>query len=115
MCSPALDHRREENLRKHSAQLAHRGAEPVARRAHARGEDFRRRDEGGRVGSEVEEELCQNIQNQQVSVCEVSPGEAEDAEEERQDGEAADLDRLAAELVDCEDGEPVAGEGAGAN
>ena len=34
---------------------------------------------------------------------------------ERQDRKAANLDRLAAELVDCEDGEPVAGEGAGAN
>lgn len=63
MCGPALDHRCEEDLREHSAQLAHPGAEPVARRTYARGKDFRGRDECGSVGSEVEEELCQDIQN----------------------------------------------------
>lgn len=50
-----------------------------------------------------------------MSVCKVLPCEAEDTKEERQDRKAADLDGLAAELINCEDGEPVAGEGASAN
>jgi hypothetical protein len=41
------------------------------------------------------------------------PGEAQDAEDDGQDCEAADLDLFAPQLVNGEDGQPVAWKGAG--
>jgi hypothetical protein len=111
----ALNHRRKENLRKHRAQLAHARAESVSRTAHARREDLGWRNERRGVGSEVEEELREDVEGEEMRLCEVAPREAEDAEDYGEHGEAADLDGLAADLVDGEDGEPVAGECAGAD
>lgn len=113
MRGAALDHRRKEDLRKHRAQLAHAGCEPMSGRAHARGEDLSRRDEGCRVGTEVEEELRQHVEDEEVGLGQHFPCESKDAEDDGEDAEAADLYAFAAEFVDCEDGEPVPGECAG--
>ena len=115
MRGAALDHGREEDLRKHGAQLAHARAEPVARAAHSRREDFRGSDEGRGVGAEVEEELCEHVEHEEMCFGQTAPREAQDAEDDRQDGKAADLNRLAPDLVDGEDGEPVSGQRAGAD
>lgn len=109
------DHGREENLRKHGAQLAHAGAETVPRAADPGGENFRRRNKRGGVWAEVEEELREDVECEEVDSGEASPGEAEDAEDDGEDGEAADLEPFPTDAVDGEDGEAVAGEGAGAD
>lgn len=43
------------------------------------------------------------------------PGESKDAEDDGEDGEAADLDPFTADSIDSEDGEPVAGKCTGAD
>lgn len=71
-------------------------------------------DESGAVGPEVEEELRQDVEREECVTREVVVCEADDDEEDGQHGEAQELDGLAAEGVDCCDGDPVSGNGSGA-
>jgi hypothetical protein len=82
----------------------------MTRAAHTCGEDFCGRDKGCGVGAEVEEELCEDVEREEVRFCEPAPGETEDAEDDGENKEAADLDGFAAELVDEENGAEVAWE-----
>lgn len=109
----AFDHGRKENLGKHCAQLSHASTEAVTGAAYASWEDFSGRDEGCCIGAEVEEELRQHVEDEEVFFGKHFPCESEDAEDDGEDEEAADLDAFTAEFIDCEDGEPVSGECAG--
>lgn len=112
---PAFDHGREEDLGKDCAEFAHGGAESMAGRAHAGGEDFGRGDEGCGIWAEVEEELGEHVEDEEVGFGETLPGEAEDAEDDGENAEAGDLNGPAADGVDGEDGKPVAWKCAGAD
>lgn len=87
----------------------------MTRAAHARGEDFCRRDECRGIGAKVEEELSEHVEDEEMAFGEALPAESEDTEDYGEDAKAGDLNAFAAEGVDGEDGKPVAGEGAGAD
>lgn len=95
-----LDHGREEYLRKYRAELAHSRAESVACAAHSCWENLSGRDKCRGVGAKVEEELREHVEREEMSLCQTSPGETEDAENDSQHGEAADLDGSAPDFVD---------------
>lgn len=82
MRSAALDHGREEDLRKDGAELAHAGAEAVSRTANACWEDFGRCDESCGVWAEVEEELREDVEDEEVRLGEALPCEPQDAEDD---------------------------------
>ena len=81
---------------------------PVAGREALAGDD-----EGGRVGSEVEEELGENVDGQQSVGGELVVRKTHDDEENGKDGETTQLDGLAADCVDGRYGDPVTGDGTG--
>lgn len=72
------------------------------------GETLARHNKGGRVGTEVEEELSQDIDSQQAVLSKLVVGEAHDDEKNSEDSEAHQLDRLAADGVNSRHGHPVA-------
>lgn len=115
MRGTALYHRRKEDLCEHSAELAHSCTEAVSCTSYSCREDLGGRDECCCVGTEVEEELGEDVEDEEVRFGEDFPSEAKDAEDDCQDCESPDLDGFATELVDGEDREPVAGECAGAD
>ena len=83
----------------------------------AGGEALAGHDEGGGVGAEVEEELAEHVQRQEsvLFLAELLVGESDDAEEDGQHDETHELNRLAADSVDCCDCDPVSGDGTGAD
>ncbi|KAH9822789.1 dnaJ homolog-like protein subfamily C member 21 [Teratosphaeria destructans] len=105
----------EDDLGDDGAELAGGGGEAVGGGAVAGGEALAGHDEGGGVGAEVEEELAEDVEGELAAGADVVVGEAPDAEEEGEDDEAGELDGLAADDVDEGDGEPVPGDGAGAD
>ena len=105
----------EHDLRDDGADLAGRRGDAVRGRAVAGREAFAGHDEGRRVGSEVEEELAEHVECEQAVFGQVVVCEADDDEEDGQDGEAHQLDGFPADGVDGGDGDPVAGDGAGAD
>lgn len=72
-------------------------------------------DEGCAVGSEVEEELSQDVAGEETARADLVVGETHDAEEDGQDDEAHELDWLAANSVNESDGHPVTWDGTSAD
>lgn len=101
----------EEEGGQDGTELARGGRDTVGGGADTGGEDLTGDDEGGSVGSEVEEELGQGEDGDEEGDdgLELVEGEREDQEEDGQHGETHELDLLAAHLLDEEDGEPVTG------
>lgn len=75
---------------------------PIASR-----EAFTRNDEGGGVGSEVEEEIGQAVASNESTGADDVVSEADDAEEDREQDEPDKLNRLAANGIDGCHSEPV--------
>lgn len=93
----------EDALRDDGADFPARGREAVRGGAVARREALAGHDEGGGVGAEVEEELGEDVERQEGGVRDLVVGEADYDEEDREHGEAHELDGLAAEGVDGRD------------
>lgn len=74
---------------------------------------FSRNDKGRRVGAGVEEKLRNNVEGEHRAFAQVVKVETEDAEDDGEQKEAAELKGLTADAVDCEDGSPVARNGPG--
>jgi len=113
--STAGAERADKSLGDDGADFASGGGHPVRGGAVARREAFAGYDKGGGVGAEVEEELAQDVEAKQGVAGELFEGKADDAEEHGEEEEAAELDGLAADRVDEGDGDPVTGDGTGAN
>ena len=75
------------------------------------GKALSRNDECGGVGPEVEEELRDDEAGEQAGGADRVVAEAHDAEEDGQQGEAHELDWLAADGIAEGNGDPVAGDG----
>lgn len=105
----------EDRLRDDGADLAGRGGEAVRGGAVAGREALAGDDEGGGVGAEVEEELAEHVEGEEGAFGELVVGEADDAEEDGQDGEAHQLDWLAANGVYGCNCDPVSWNGTGAD
>lgn len=90
--------------------LPRRCRQPVTGRSIARGKALAWYDEGGCVGAQIEEELGDDVEGEHGARVEVVISEAQDAEEYCEDEETADLKRLPAYGIDCEDRCPVARE-----
>lgn len=73
-----------------------------------RRETFSRDDEGGRVGTEVEKKLRQDVDGQQAVLAKLVVGETHDNEENSENAEAHELDGLAANGVHSGHSHPVA-------
>lgn len=109
----ALLHQRDrDDLGQDGADLAHGGGDAVGRRPVARRVALAGDDEGRRVGAEVEEVVGDHVEREQGPLVQPVVAEPEHAEDDGEDGEAEDLQRLAADGVDEEDRRPVAWEGA---
>ena len=85
----------------------------VKERKKKRGEERERKRNLGRT--EVEEELREDIQGEETAVAEMMISEADTDEEDGQGGEAHELDGLPTDGVDGGDGDPIAGDGTGAD
>ena len=72
-----------------------------------------RNDESRGVGTEVEEELCEDVEGEKPVSSQRVVGEADGDEDCSEDDETDDLDGLATDGVDGGNGDPVAGDGAG--
>jgi len=86
----------------------------MARAPHARRKQLRGKHEGGAVGSEVCEEERQPVEKSEEAlafVLEVIVPHTDHKHEERHHEEAHELDLVAPQLLDEENGEPVTGEG----
>ena len=103
--------RAEYRLRDDGADLAGRGGQAVRGGAVAGGETLAGNDEGRSVRAKVEEELAQNVKSEQSTLRELVVGEANNAEEDGEEGEAHQLNRLAANCVDCSNRHPVSWNG----
>lgn len=110
-----LNERREPDLRDDSTQLAHARAETMSRATHARGKDLSGCDERGGIRTKVEGELGEDVERKEMGLRKGLPCEAKHAEDDSENCEASNLNGLAAEFVDGEDGHPVAGKSAGAD
>jgi hypothetical protein len=71
--------------------------------------------EGSGVGSEVKEELSEDVDSQQAVGGDVVVGKTHDDEEDSQDSEAGKLKGLATNGIDCGHREPVSRHGTGEN
>lgn len=91
--------------------LSGRSGNTVGGRPIPRGEALARDDEGGRVRTEVEEELSQDVHSQQAVLTKLVIGETHDDEQDSEDREAHELDGLAADGVNGSNGHPVARDG----
>lgn len=98
----------ERSLSDDGADLAGGGGDTVAGGAVAGWEAFTRDDEGGCVGSEVEEELGDNVAGQKTFFSNLVVSETHDAENDCQDDEAHQLNWLASDGVGESDSDPVA-------
>jgi hypothetical protein len=92
-------------------QLTRGSRDTVGGGAVAGGEALAGDDEGGGVGAEVEEELGQHVDGEKAVGGDVVISETHDDEEDGEDGEAHELDGLAADDIDSGHGEPVTGHG----
>lgn len=107
--------RANDELRKDRTELTRRSGNTVGGRAVPGRETLAGNDEGGRVGSEVEEELAEHVQSEQRCGAEGVEREADDAEDDGQEGESHELDGLSSDGVDGEDSDPVTRDGACTN
>ena len=90
-----------------SAQLAGGGRETVGCRSVSGREAFSGNDKGGRVGTEVEEELGENVDGEKTMATKLVICEAKDAEEYCQHGESHQLNRLASNDINGSNRYPV--------
>mgnify|MGYP006900024593 CR=1 FL=1 len=99
------------------SNLSSSGADAMGGGTVARWEALSRHDERGGVGTEVEEELRDDVERQEaiVGILQRVIGETDDDEEDGQHDEAHQLDRLTAEGINRSDGNPVSGDGTGAD
>jgi hypothetical protein len=86
------------------------GGRPVAS-----GEAFSRHDEGGGVGTPVEEKLDEDVDGQHAVGLDVIVGESPDDEQNGQEDEADELQGLAADCVNGSNREPVTRDGSSAD
>ena len=107
--------RAEHTLGDDGADLSAGGGEPVRGGTVAGGEAFTGDDEGGRVGTEVEEELGQDVECEEGVAREVVVGEADDYEEDGEHAETEELNGLATYGIDERDRDPVSRDGTGAD
>jgi len=107
--------RAEHALGDDGTNLAGGGRNTVRGRSVAGGETLARNDEGGRVGSEVEEKLAKDIESEEATFTEMVIVETNDDEENGKDTETHELDRLAADRVHGGDGHPVTRNGTSAD
>lgn len=105
----------EHALGDDGADLAGGGRETVRGGPVACRETFAGHDEGGGVGAEVEEELSNDVEGEQATLVQFVVGEADDDKDDGEDGEAHELDGLAADGVNRRHRDPVAWDGAGAD
>ncbi len=75
-------------------------------------ETFAGNDECGCIGSEVEEELSQNVEGQKTVLTQVAVGKSNDDEDYREKSESHQLDRLSSDGVDGCNSNPVTWNGA---
>lgn len=108
-----VDQRTEHALGDDSSDLARGSADAVRGGSVAGREALARNNEGGGVGSEVEEELGQDVEGKKtiVRVLERLIGKADDNEQNGQDDEPGELNGLPADSVDSGNSDPVAGDG----
>ena len=99
--------RTKHSLGDDSTDLARSGRKTVRGRSISCWEAFSWDDEGGGVGSEVEEELAQDVEGEKCVMVQLVIGEADDAEKDRKDDEAHKLDWLATDGVDRCDCNPI--------
>jgi len=111
----ASTERTEHTLRNDGTDLAGGGGEAVGGGAVTGWEAFTGDDEGGGVGTEVEEELGEDVEGEESVAREVVVGESDDDEEYGEHGEAHELNGLAANGIDGCNGDPVTGDSTGEN
>lgn len=100
--------RTDKDLSDDSSDLARGCGDTVRAGPVACREAFTRDDEGRGVGAEVEEELSDHVESEQATGADLVVCEADDAEKNREDREAGNLNGLAADCVDGGDSDPVA-------
>lgn len=105
----------EHALGDDGADLAGRGREAMRGGPVPGREALAGHDEGRRVGPEVEEELGDDVESQQATLAQLVVGKTDDDEDDGEDEETHELDGLAAEGVDGRHGDPVPGDGTGAD
>jgi len=107
--------RTEYGLCDDGTDLAGSCRETMRGRSVAGWEAFSRNDEGGGVGSEVEEELSQDIKSQETTLMQFVVREADDNEDDSEQDETHKLNGFPTDGVDRSDGDPITGNGTGAD
>jgi hypothetical protein len=70
-------------------------------------ETFSWHNEGGRVWSEVEEELAKNVESKKTVWWEFLPSKSDNTEEDSEDEETTELDGLTSNSIDSSNSDPV--------
>ena len=113
--STTSSERTEDDLCDDGADLPGGGGETVRGGTVTGWEAFTRNNEGGRVGTEVEEKLGKDVKSEERVAGELVVSETDNDEKNGEECETHDLDGLSAESVDGGDGDPVTWNGTGAN
>lgn len=107
--------RSNDNLGNDGTDLTGSGRKTVRSGAVAGREALSRDDEGGGIGTEVEEELAENVESKLAVSSNDVVTETENAEEDGEQSETHKLDRLAANGVNKGNSDPVTGDGTSAD
>jgi len=97
----------ESDTRKDGAKFTDGGAESVGKTTYTRWEYFTGNDEGGCIGTKVEEELGNNNKSKASTGSNPGVGTSKDTEHESGDEETLDLDPLAAQNLNESDSKEV--------
>jgi hypothetical protein len=98
-----------ESLRDDGANFSSGSTHSVCCGSIPSGEDLTRNDESGGVGAKVLEKVGKAIERKQSAGGDLVETKADNTEQDSKDGKTSDLDRLAADGVDCCNRNPVAG------
>jgi len=99
--------RSDSSLSNDGADLSRGSGDTVGAGTVTSWEAFTRNDEGGSVGSKVEEELDDNVKTELTVGRDLVEGETPDDEKNGQDDESYELNWFASDGVNSGDGEPV--------
>jgi hypothetical protein len=113
MIQPGISHavmvfnRSDETLSYNRPNFPRRSANAMCRRPVAGGKNFPRHNKGSGIRTKILEEIAETVECKEAPSGDLVEAKANDAKEDCENDEAADLDRFATESVYCCDRDPI--------